>query len=38
MIEFQITGLGRLRSVFEELSDAIKQLNGKLCEVHRVRR
>ncbi len=33
MFEFQITGLGRLTSVFEELGDAIKQLNGKLCEV-----
>jgi hypothetical protein len=30
---FQINGLARLTSLFEELSDAIKQLNGKLCEV-----
>lgn len=30
---FQITGLDQLTSLFEELSDAIKQLNGKLCEV-----
>lgn len=34
MFQFQIEGLERLPSLFEELSDAIKQLNGKLCEVH----
>jgi hypothetical protein len=34
MFEFQITGLDRLTSAFEELGDSIKQLNGKLCEVH----
>jgi hypothetical protein len=33
MFEFQITGLGRLTSVLQELGDSIKQLNGKLCEV-----
>ena len=34
MFEFRITGLEQLTSVFEELGDSIKQLNGKLCEVH----
>ena len=34
MFQFQIAGLERLTSLFEELSDAIKQLNGKLCEVY----
>jgi len=33
-----MTGLEQWTSLLEELSDAIKQLNGKLCEVHRVRR
>lgn len=30
---FQIAGLERLTSLFEDLSDALKQLKGKLCEV-----
>ena len=30
---FEVSGLERLTSLFGELSDAIKQLNGKLCEV-----
>src|SRR5881628_2827909 len=30
---FQIAGLEQFTSLFEELSGAIKQLNGKLCEL-----
>ncbi|MGO8731820.1 MAG: hypothetical protein ACLQVM_03390 [Terriglobia bacterium] len=33
MFQFQIAGFEQLTSLFEELGDAIKQLNGKLCEV-----
>jgi hypothetical protein len=33
MFDFQITGLEGLTSRFEELTEAIRQLNGRLCEV-----
>lgn len=33
MFQFQIAGLEQLTSQFEQLQTAIKQINGKLCEV-----
>jgi hypothetical protein len=33
VFQFQIEGVERLRSLFEEVGNAIKQLNGKLWEV-----
>lgn len=33
MFQFQIAGLEQLTSQFEQLQTAIKEINGKLCEV-----